>query len=67
MREEMTMLDWTKITIRRINSIGIAHGEPIDPDELPEVASRIEDAIIGRDEDEGEVTVGGQRYRWERG
>jgi hypothetical protein len=61
------MLDWTKITIRAVNSAGIAHGEPIDPDELPEVASAVEDAIVATDEDEGEITVGGRCYRWERG
>lgn len=60
------MLDMTEIEIRRVNDAGLAYGGPIDQDDMPQIADAVENAIIETDEDEGEVRVGGQLYRWSR-
>ena len=58
--------DMSQITVRRLNSQGIAYGEPIHGDDLRwEVKEEIHDAIRSG-EQSGEVEVGGQTYQWER-
>jgi hypothetical protein len=60
------MIDMTSIVIRRLNSDGIAYGQPITAEDLPHVVEAVEDEICETDADADEVQVGGQRYRWRK-
>lgn len=62
-----TMIDMSKIRVLHVNSAGVAYGPPVHQDDLRwEVSEEIAEAVLERDEDAGEVEVGGQRYRWAR-
>lgn len=53
----------SEFSVRRVNSAGIAYGEPVDLDDVSwEVREELADAKGA----EGEIKVGGQTYRWTR-